>query len=180
MAPLVLSSPVDVRQADWTFRERAPVPFDCLRRDFIQPYAADPRRSVRKVSIDEILIQADGFEDLSTTITLQRRDAHLRHDFQHALLYGFRVVIHRFAMIDGCQKSLPDHVVQSFESQVRINGRCSVTNQQAVMMNLSRIAGFDDYGRLGAHAFADEMMMQPGRCKQTRYRRVILVDLPVR
>src|SRR5262245_20976871 len=159
MAPLVLSSPVDVRQADRTFGERAPVPFDCLRRDFIQPYAADPRRSVRKVSINETLIQADGFEDLSATVTLQRRDAHLRHDLQHTLLYSFGVVIHCFAMIDGRQQSLPDHVVQSFKSQVRINGRRAVADQQAVVMNLSRIAGFDDYSRLGAHTFADEMMV---------------------
>src|SRR5438552_8787222 len=72
MAPLVLSSPVDVRQADWTFRERAPVPFDCLRRDFIQPYAADTRRSVRKVIVDEILIRADGFEDTYFTDTPSR------------------------------------------------------------------------------------------------------------
>ena len=72
VAPLVLSTPIDVGQPYRTIGKRAPVPLDRLSRDFIQPNTTDPRRCVCKVGVDEMLIQSHRFEDLRATIALQR------------------------------------------------------------------------------------------------------------
>ena len=53
-------------------------------------------------------------------------------------------MIHRLAVIDAGQQTLPDHVIQSFKSKVRIDGRRTITDQEAIVMNFSRITGFDD------------------------------------
>ncbi len=110
--------------------------------DFLEADAADARRRIREIRFDELLIQADRFEDLRAAIALQRRDAHLRHDLQHALLHGLRVVVDRFAVIDAGQHVLPDHVVQRLKCQIRIDRRCAVADQQTIVMNFARIAAF--------------------------------------
>ena len=69
-------------------------------------------------------------------------------------------MIHGFAVIDAGQQTLPDHVIQSFESQIRVDGRSAVADQEAIVMNFSRITGFDDQGRFCPHSFADQVMMQ--------------------
>ena len=139
--------------------------------DLVDADAADARRRVREVRIDEFLIQADRFEDLRAAIALQRRDAHLRHDFENALVDGLDVVVDRLPMIDAMQHVLPDHVVERFEGEIGIDRRRAVTDQQTVMMNFARFAGFDDSVALRARAFANQVVMHSGRGEQARDRR---------
>ena len=46
----------------------------------------------REVAIDERLVEADRFEDLRAAIALQRRDAHLGHHLEDALVERLDVV----------------------------------------------------------------------------------------
>ena len=47
-----------------------------------------------EVAVDQVFIQPDGFEDLRSLITLQRRDAHLREGLQQALLDGLQEMLY--------------------------------------------------------------------------------------
>src|SRR5205807_9424285 len=61
--------------------------------DHIDANAADTRRRPGKIFVDEILIKTDGFEDLGAAVTLERRDTHLRDDFDYAFVDGLDVVM---------------------------------------------------------------------------------------
>ena len=60
--------------------------------DDVEADAADARRGVREVAIDERVLEADRLEDLRAAIALQRRDAHLRHHLENALVERADVV----------------------------------------------------------------------------------------
>ena len=156
------------------------MPLDGFRCDLFQSDAADARRRVREVCVDEVPLEPDRFEDLRTSIALQCRDAHFRHDFQHTLLDGLRVMIHGLTMVDARQQALPDHVVQRFECEIWIDRGRAVADQQAIVMDFARIAGFDDQCGLRARAFANEVVMQSGGGKQARNRRMVFIDLAIR
>ena len=47
-------------------------------RQHLQAHAFDARRRSREIFLDQVLIEADSFEDLRAAITLQRRNPHLR------------------------------------------------------------------------------------------------------
>ena len=61
--------------------------------DFVESDSLDNRWRSREVGIDEVAVEPDGIEDLGAAIRLERRDAHLGHDFQHALFHSVDVAI---------------------------------------------------------------------------------------
>ena len=64
-------------------------------------------------------------------------------------------------------------VGDGFERDVRIDRAGAVADQQAEMMGLARLAGFDDQPALHARAFADQVMMHRRSREQRRDRRMI-------
>src|SRR5262249_43338964 len=141
--------------------------------------AADARRCIGEICINKFLIQSDSLEDLRSAIALQCRDAHFRHHLKHAFFDGLGVMVHSLAMIEAGEKTLTDHVIERFKGKIRIDGRSAITDQQAIVMYLTRIPGFDYQCRLGSRAFSNQMMVQAGSSKQAGNRRVVLIDLSV-
>ncbi len=113
-------------------------------RDLVDADSADAGRRVGEVRVDEFLVQANRFEDLRSAIAFQRRNSHLRHDFEHALGHGLVVVLDGRDVIDASEQVSPDHVVESFKRQIRIDGGSPVPDQQAEMMHFTRLAGFHE------------------------------------
>ena len=89
-------------------------------RQNIQAHAFDARSGSREVPVDQVLVQADGFEDLRAAIALQRRDAHLREDLEQPLVDGLLVVLERRGEVHRQQPFLR-HVLQRFDGQVGID-----------------------------------------------------------
>ncbi|CAB4950430.1 unannotated protein [freshwater metagenome] len=59
---------------------------DCdLGRDFVEANATQTAHRATEVFVDQIVRQANGFENLSTGIGRNRGDAHLGHDLEYAL-----------------------------------------------------------------------------------------------
>ena len=54
-------------------------------RKYVEADAFQSRSGAREISIDQLFVQADGFEDLRALITLQSRDSHLGEGLQQTL-----------------------------------------------------------------------------------------------
>ena len=157
-------------------RKRPGVLLLCLAGDLFQSDAADARWRPGEILIDHFLPQADRLEDLRAAIGLDRRDAHLGHHLDHALVDGLVVAFHRVLVTDVRQQTFVNHVVQAFVSEVRINRLHAISEQQTEMMHFARFAGLEHKPDPRARTCADQMMMQAGRGQQRRNRCMSLVD----
>jgi hypothetical protein len=66
-----------------------------LARDHVEADALDARRRPGEVALDDVVRDADRLEDLRAAVALQRRDPHLGHDLEDALVDGLAVVLER-------------------------------------------------------------------------------------
>ena len=64
-------------------------------RNHIKPDAFDPRRRSGEISLNQRLVETEGFKHLCAAIALQRRDAHLRERFEQPLVDRLLVVLER-------------------------------------------------------------------------------------
>jgi hypothetical protein len=178
--PLVLPAPFQVRRGAGSRRERAVMPLQHFGGDDVDADAADARRRPGEIPIDERLVEPDGLEDLRPAIALQRRDPHLGHHLEDALVERLDVVPDRLLVRDADEEALLDHVVQRLEREIRVDHAGAVAHQQRAVMDLARVARFDDQRAARPRAFEHEMMMDARRREQARDRRAVPIDGPVR
>src|SRR4030095_14627591 len=76
----------------------------------IEANAADPGRGPGEVTIDEVLVKADGLEDLRPTVTLDGGDTHLRNDLDDAFVNCLDVVGNRLVGINASQQPAGNQV----------------------------------------------------------------------
>ena len=138
--PLVLAALVEVAIGDRALRERQRVARAHLFGDGVDADAADARRGVREIPLDELLLEADGFENLRAAIALQRRDAHLGHHLQDALVQRLDVALDGLLVRQAGQHSAADHVVERLEREVRVHGAGAVADEQRQMVHFARFA----------------------------------------
>ena len=93
-----------------------------------------------KYAIDERLAQADGLEDLRAAVAGERRDAHLGHHLEDALVERLDVVLDRLLVREARQLALPDHVVQRLEREIRVHRAGAVAEQQRAVVHFARVA----------------------------------------
>ena len=84
----------------------------------VEADAADARRGPGEVAVDELLLEADRLEDLRAAVALQRRDAHLRHHLEHALVERLDVVLHRL-LVRRRPRACPGAIMSSSVSNAR-------------------------------------------------------------
>ena len=150
--PLVLAAPLEVVLADRPRRERLLVPPPHFFGDDVDADAADARRGAREVLVDERAVEADRLEHLRAAVALQRRDAHLGHHLEDALVERLDVVLDRLLVRDADEHPLPDHVVERLERQVRVDRAGAVAEEQRAVMHFARVARFDDQRAARARA----------------------------
>jgi hypothetical protein len=86
--------------------------------------------------------QADGFEQLRTTVRSDGRDAHLRQDLEQALGDAFTVVLEH--LIEVAQYFTgTDQVAQHFVGQERVDRRGAEADQHRKVMRVAGGRGFD-------------------------------------
>src|SRR3989442_864792 len=81
MAPVV-DCAAEVELADRRRLVRQLVPAQCLLADLADADPFDPGGRSREVAVHELVVEADGLEDLGATVRLHGGDAHLGKDFQ--------------------------------------------------------------------------------------------------
>ncbi len=127
-----------------------------------------------------VFVEADGFEDLRAAIALQRRNAHLRKDFEQSFVDGLDVLIDGLFEGDAFgQIAAHCEIFERLDGQVRVDGAGAVADQQREVHHFARLAGFDDERDLRARTFADQMIMHGGQGQQAGDGRVLRIDAAV-
>ena len=183
LAPLVLAAGVEQMAVDRAVRERALVPEQDFLRNDLDPHAFNARGRAREVLVNERLLQADGFKNLRAPIALDGGDAHLREHLHDALHRGLEVILAGGLVINARQepqKPLPQHVVEGLEGEVGVDGAAAIADEERILVDLARLAGFEHQTHAGARAFADQVVMHAGDREQRRDRGPFLVHATVR
>ena len=140
--------------------------------------ASDAGDGAGEVALDQVFIQADGFEDLRAAIALQGGDAHLGEGLQQAFVDGLADSCRRlFGRAVGRRRA--GHVFDGFEGQVGVDGAGAIADQEREVHDLARLAGFDDEGDLGAGLFAYQVVVDGGERQQAGDGRVVRVDAAI-
>ena len=79
--PLIEAAVLQHFAVDPDRRKAVAMPLQAFAGDDVQPDAVDARGGAGEILLDQLLAQADGFEDLRAAVALHRGDAHLRRDF---------------------------------------------------------------------------------------------------
>ena len=145
---------------------------------FVESDASDAGGGAGEVFVDDVLVQADGFEQLCATVAHDGGDAHLRHDLEHAGRQRVGQVLHRGFGID-VEIALAGQVFDGFERQIRVDGRRAIGDQQSDMVDFTHIAGLDDHGDLGARVSAQQMVLHRGGEQQRRNRSPRVVGVAI-
>ena len=128
-----------------------------LLGDLREADAADFRRDAGEGEIDHLRADADGFEGLCTLVGIEHRDAHLRHDLEHAFFERLAVVGHRLLGGDFAELVLPgirgDELADGGVAEVGADRGRAETEAAGDLVHVADFAGFDH--QRGAHALAD-------------------------
>src|SRR2546422_7897209 len=171
--PLVLAAPVEVGLDDGPRRIGVLLPLADFFRDDVDADAADAGSGPREVALHERRIEADGLENLRAAIALERRDAHLGHHLEDALVERPNVMLHRLFVRGADEQPLLNHVVQRLEREIRVDDARAVSEQQRAVMHLARVARLDDERAARPRSLANQMMVDARDCEQTRDRSAI-------
>ena len=117
--------------------------------DLGQARALDRGRGAEEELVDERARQADGVEDLRAAIGLVGRDAHLRHDLEQALVDRLDEALDRPRAADRLGQVL-GIAVERLEGEIGIDRLGAVAGEAGEVMDLARLAGFDDEADRGA------------------------------
>ena len=180
-APLVLAAgPEPLVGADrGILRVGVGVPGGVLGRDHVEPDAAELGLGAGEVAVDEVLRQADRLEDLGAGVRRDRRDAHLRHDLQHALAERVDEVLDGLLGRDAGDVAGAHEILDGLHREVGVDGGCAVPDQRRDVVHFAHVAGLDDETALHARLVADEVVVHGREHQQRRDRREVLVRVAV-
>ena len=142
-APLVLAAGGKDRGLDRALGIGGVVAQKHLGGDGGKADTADAGGGPGDVLVDDILADADGFEDLGAAVALEGRDAHLRGDLDDALGGGLHEVLAGGLVVEIGQQTLVDHVVDGLEGDVRVDRADAVADEQGEVVDFAGLAGLE-------------------------------------
>ena len=157
-------------------RESLVVQADRLFGDLEDADALDVGRRTGEVLLDELLLQADGLEDLRPGVGHVGRNAHLGHDLAQALADRLDEVLGVLLCLPGITLG---QSLDGFEGQVGVYRFGAVAAEQGEVMHLTGRAGLDDEAGAGAQALLDQVLVDRRRRQQRRDRDMLGIDLAV-
>jgi hypothetical protein len=145
--PLILAARLEVAVEVGGDLERVVVAELRLAREHVQADALNARRGPREVALDQIGVEADGLEDLRAPVALERRDPHLGHHLEDALVDGLAVVLDRLVAVDALDDALGGEVAERLVGEVGIHGGGAVAEEEAEVLHLARLPRLDHEAR---------------------------------
>ncbi len=162
-----------------THRISAIVPHFDFSVDLGQIYSLYTACGPGEIFVNQPLAQPKRFENLRAAVALDRRNAHLRQDFDDPFQRRFDVVVNGRVVVDVDEQAPLDHLVERFHRQVGVDGGGAETDQQSEVMDFARLAGFDDDRGLGAGLIANQVVVQARSRQQRGNRRDAGLDAAV-
>ena len=144
LAPLIISTNIEGIAASRAIGEGVGMTRDRFFSDYFQICALDAGSCPSEVFLDYILIESNGFKDLSATIALDGRDTDFRSNLGYAFSCRLDEVLASGFEIDIDQEALIDHVFDGFKGKIGINRAATIANQEREVMHFSRFARFED------------------------------------
>ena len=140
----------------------------------LDPDPPDPRRRPAEVLVDEVAVEPERLEDLGPVVALDGGDPHPGDRLDDPLQERLPV-----ALLGGVGGSL-DHaqahlVVDRLEGEVGVDRAGAVAHQEAEVVGLARLAGFEHQAHLGARPGPHEVVVDRGHGQERRDRGVLLV-----
>ncbi len=182
-APLVLAADLQraVRGGDAGDGVRLGVARGHLLGDDVQAGAADLGGGAVEVGLDELVVEADGLEDLGAAVGGDGGDAHLGHDLQDALAERVDQVLDGLLRLQAGQEGTgAQQVLDGLHGEVRVDRGRSVADEQGDVVDLADVTGLDQQADLGALLGGDEVVVHGGGEQQRRDRCVLGVRVAVR
>ena len=146
----------------------------------VEADALDPARGTLEAAFHDILGKPHGFEDLRALVGLERGDAHLGHDLEHALGDALPVALDDVVIgrdvVRVHEVAVASRVPEGLEGEIRVDGVRTEADQQAMVMHLAGFAGLDDEADAGAGQGAHQVVMHGPRRGQRADRHVVGTD----
>jgi hypothetical protein len=146
-----------------------------------QPDPPEDRRRATQAAVDHVGTQPDRLEDLRRPVRVECRDAHLRHDLEHAV--GDRAGVGLLRLSGRTRVPTEATGVRQLGDRLQRQARTDrvrpVAEQRRERVRLPRVVGLDDQADVGAQARVDEDVVHRADGEQRRHRRALRADLAV-
>ena len=146
--------------------------------DFLQADAAHAADGVGEVLADDLLADADGFEDLGALVGLDGGDAHLGRDLDDAVEHGFVVVAHG-GVIVLFHQALVDQLADHLMGQIGVDRPRAEAQQRGEVVNVAGLAALQNDGNGGALLGAHQMLLQRRHRQQRRDGHMVFIHAAV-
>ena len=132
---------------------------------FAQVGSAQHAGGIRKIGFHILFIQAHRLKQLGALVCLQRGNAHLRGDLQHAGSQRLVVPADRFLRFP-VYLAIFAQGAHAFVRQVRVHRPGAVGDQQRHLVHVPRLAALQHHGHCRALFHADQVLLQAGYRQQ--------------
>ena len=126
----------------------------------VEANTLDPARGAVEAALDDLVPNPDRLENLGSFIALECGDSHLRHDLEHSLGDAFSIPLNNLAVgVAVGKESVVAAFAESLKGEVGIDRIRSVSNLQAMVVNLSSLSCFNYDPDPGTKVRSDQMMV---------------------
>ena len=174
----ILAAHVERVPQDRHVGEGKPVALGGFARDLVEAHAFNGGVRAREPLGEEIGLEAHRVEDLGAAIGLIGGDAHLGHHLHEPLADGLYVAVEGFVLANGLFE-IAKVGFDGFEGEIGVDRLRAIAGQNRELVDLVRLAGFDDNADRGAQALADQVMMDRAGGEQARDRDAVRTHFAV-
>ena len=156
------------------------VPPQRLSRQDVEANTLDPTRGAVEATLDNLVPNPDRLENLGSFIALECGDSHFRHDLEHSLGDAFSIPLNNLVVgVAVGKESVAAAFAESLKGEVGIDRIRSVSNQQAMVVNLSALGGFEDDSNPGSLGLLDKVLVDGAAGEERACRDAARADGPV-
>ncbi len=155
-------------------------------RNVLESHALDARRRPREAPVHDAVVHAERLEDLRAFVAGQRRDAHLGHHLEDAVVDGRLVVVEDLLRGEALERIRPAPCActpcaiaqqplriqraQRLHRQVRVHRVHTVPDEAAEVVHLARLCRLDDDRHLRSLLLAHQVVVHGARRNKRRER----------
>ena len=167
-APLVLAAVGDLDRLADRRMVGATVQREHALGNVLESDTANARVKTREVARQHGLRDSDRLEQLRADVARHRRDTHLGHGLDDALVERLTVLVASLETRELAEFAALDQGVDGFVGEVGAHRRRAKTEQQRHVVDLAHVTRLENQSGAGAQALADESVVDRRGEQQTR------------
>mmetsp|Transcript_100539 Transcript_100539/g.288012 ORF Transcript_100539/g.288012 Transcript_100539/m.288012 type:complete len:1151 (+) Transcript_100539:506-3958(+) len=131
-----------------------------------------------KATVDHLVGETDGLEDLGALVRLEGRDTHLGHDLEDALGGTLAVVVEELLVAElllgaGQHLTIGAHLGEGLVGHVRADSVAAKAEHRGKVVHLTRVAALGEEGGLGALLGTEQVLVHGADRQQRRDREAV-------